>query len=271
MSEKGTEQATEQRKEKARKKGDGVRSRELLSSMAMLAGMAVLGSAAKQFLSVWNEVYVRCLALGGMPAEVLDRAVVKILTPALLPVGLVLAASFSAALLAGMGQSGGLSIHGEALGLKAERLNPAANLGNIFSLRSLTRMMKSLLPAAIVVALGTKALKGLVLPMPVLSVARLPQTLGACYELAIKAAWVMVAWSALDYAVERMAWNKKLRMSKQELRDELKETVGNPQVKGRIRRVQNAMRRRKVKADMSRASVVVTNPTHYAVALEFSF
>ena len=60
-------------------------------------------------------------------------------------------------------------------------------------------------------------------------------------------------------------------MSKQEMRDEAKETMGNPQVKGRIRRIQNAMRRRKVKADMSRASVVVTNPTHYAVALEFSF
>ena len=109
------------------------------------------------------------------------------------------------------------------------------------------------------------------MPMPVMSVARLPETLEACFGLAVKAAWVMVAWSALDYAVERMAWNKKLRMSKQELRDELKETIGNPQVKGRIRRIQNAMRRRKVKADMSRASVVVTNPTHYAVALEFSF
>jgi flagellar biosynthetic protein FlhB len=81
----------------------------------------------------------------------------------------------------------------------------------------------------------------------------------------------MVVWSALDYAVERMAWNKKLRMTKQEMRDEVKETMGNPQVKGRIRRIQNAMRRRKVKADISRASVVVTNPTHYAVALEFSF
>jgi len=111
----------------------------------------------------------------------------------------------------------------------------------------------------------------LVLPMPVMSVVRLPVTLDACYGLMVKAAWVMVVWSALDYAVERMAWNKKLRMTKQEMRDEVKETMGNPQVKGRIRRIQNAMRRRKVKADISRASVVVTNPTHYAVALEFSF
>ncbi|HXE06830.1 MAG TPA: EscU/YscU/HrcU family type III secretion system export apparatus switch protein, partial [Acidobacteriaceae bacterium] len=88
---------------------------------------------------------------------------------------------------------------------------------------------------------------------------------------ALKAAWIMLAWSAIDYAIERAAWNKRLRMTKQEMRDELKETMGNPQVKGRIRRIQHAMRRRKVKTDLARASVVITNPTHYAVALEFSF
>ena len=277
MSEKGTEQATEQRKQKARKKGDIVRSRELLSAVSMLAGILVMGASAKQFLSSWDVAYVRSLALGigGLQADGIDRALmqdsVRILAPALLPVGLILAASFAAALFAGVGQSGGLQIHGDALGFKIERLNPVTNLGNIFSLRSVTRMAKSLLPATIVVALGIKALKELVLPMPIMSTARLPVTLDACFGLAVKAAWVMVVWSALDYAVERMAWNKKLRMSKQEMRDEVKETMGNPQVKGRIRRIQNAMRRRKVKADMSRASVVITNPTHYAVALEFSF
>lgn len=273
MSEKGTEKATEQRKEKARKKGDFVHSRELLSAVSMLAGVLVLGVSARQFLSGWDEVYVRSLllGLGDIGAEDLDRAVVRILAPSLLPVGLVLAASFSATLMAGAGQSGGLKINGEALTIKPERLNPATNLGNIFSLRSMTRMAKSLIPAAAVVALGVKAMQESILPMPVMSVARLPVTLGACFDLMEKAAWVMVAWAALDYAVERMAWNKKLRMTKQEMRDEVKETMGNPQVKGRIRRIQNAMRRRKAKADISRASVVVTNPTHYAVALEFSF
>jgi flagellar biosynthetic protein FlhB len=273
MSEKGTEKATEQRKEKARKKGDYVHSRELLSALSMLTGVLVLGASAKQFLVSWDQVYARSLllGLGDMGAENLDRDVVRILAPSLLPVGLVLAASFCAALMAGVGQSGGLKINSEALAIKPERLNPATNLGNIFSLRSLTRMGKSLFPALLVVGLGIKAMQGLILPMPVMSVARLPVTLDACFGLAVKAAWVMVVWSALDYAVERMAWNKKLRMTKQEMRDEVKETMGDPQVKGRIRRIQNAMRRRKVKADMSRASVVITNPTHYAVALEFSF
>jgi flagellar biosynthetic protein FlhB len=276
MSEKGTEQATEQRKQKAREKGDVVRSRELLSAVAMLAGMLMLGVAAKGFLAGWAAVYGRSLALGmdvggeGLGAGAMG-AVLKILAPAMLPMGMILLAAFAAALAAGVGQTGGVQVNGEAVGFKPERLNPVTNLGNIFSLRSVTRMGKSLLPAGVVVLLGVKALRGLVLPMPVMSVERLPATLEACFSLAVDAAWVMVAWSGLDYAMERRAWNQKLRMSKQELKDEAKQSQGNPQVKMRMRRIQNAMRRRKVKADMRRASVVVTNPTHYAVALEFSF
>jgi flagellar biosynthetic protein FlhB len=277
MKEKGTEQATEQRRQKARDKGDIVRSRELLSAVSMLAGVLVMGALARQFLSGWDQVYARSLALGisDLRADGLDRTLLeqamKILAPALVPVGLVLAASLGAAILAGVGQSGGVRVHGEALAWKMERLNPATNLGNVFSLRSVTRMTKSLLPAAVVIVLGAKLLRELVLPMPVMSLVRLPTTLSACFDLTVDAAWVMVAWSALDYAIERRAWNQKLRMTKQEMRDEMKETVGNPEIKGRIRRIQNAMRRRKARADVSRASVVITNPTHYAVALEFSF
>jgi flagellar biosynthetic protein FlhB len=241
--------------------------------VSMLAGVLVMGASAKQFLSGWDEVYTRSLQLGmgDFSSESLDRAVVKILAPSLLPVGLILAASFGAALVAGVGQTGGVQINSEALMIKPERLSPVSNLGNIFSMRSVTRMAKSLLPAAVVIAIGVKAMQQLVLPMPVMSTARLPETLSVCFDLAVKAAWVMVIWSGLDYAMELVAWNKKLRMTKQEMRDEAKDTMGNPQVKGRIRQLQNAMRQRKVKADLSRASVVITNPTHFAVALEFSF
>ena len=273
MSEKGTEAATQQRKTKARQKGDVVRSRELLSAAALLAGLLTLGAAVKPFVTAWNEVLARSLqlGLGDVQARGLDRAVMRILAPSLLPAGVILAASFGVALFVGVAQSGGLQVHGEALSFKFERLNPVTNLGNLFSLRSLTRLAKSLAPAAIIVWLAGKALHETVLPMPVMSVVRLPATLNACFSLALDAAWLMVAWSGVDYAVELQAWNKKLRMSKQEMRDEFKETMGNPQVKGRMRQIQNAMRRRKVKADVSRASVVITNPTHYAVALEFSF
>jgi flagellar biosynthetic protein FlhB len=195
----------------------------------------------------------------------------RMIAPAMLPVGLVLTASFGCALIAGVAQSGGVQLHPNAVEPKFSRLNPATNVKNLFSLRSAMRLVKSLIPAAVMVLLGWGALKTLMLPMPVMSMTRLPATFSAVYRLAVDAAWVMLAWSALDYAIEWRSWNERLKMSKQEIREEMKDAMGNPEIKGKIRQIQRAMRKRKVKADMSRASVVITNPTHYAVALEFSF
>lgn len=275
MSQKGTEQATPERKKKAKEKGDGVRSRELLSAVAMLGGLMMLGSTTHGFVSSWGHVYVESLrsaAVGELNGEQRwSKAVEMMLGPALLPVGLVMAASFGGALLAGVAQAGGIQVYPNALELKFSKLSPASNLGNLFSMRSVTRVLKSLVPATVMVVLGWGTLKALMLPMPVMSMMRLPATFSAAYGLAVDAAWVTLAWSGLDYAMEWRSWNERLKMSKQEIRDEAKEAMGNPQIKMKIRQIQMALRKRRVKADMSRASVVITNPTHYAVALEFSF
>ena len=275
MSEKGTEQATPQRKQKAKEKGDQVRSRELLSAIAMLGGMLMLGAMSQGFVSSWGKVYVESVRAatvlhgeGEMPWQ---EAIRRSVMPALMPVALVMAASFAGALSAGVAQGGGVSIHPEALELKLSRLNVVTNVGNLFSLRSVTRIVKSLVPATVMVVVGWSAIKKLMLPMPVMSLLRLPAMFSTAYGLMVDAAWVTLAWSALDYAMEWRSWNQRLMMSKQEMRDEMRDAMGNPQIKGKIRQIQAAMRRRKVKADMSRASVVITNPTHYAVALEFSF
>lgn len=275
MSGQGTEQATPQRKKKARENGDSVRSRELLSAMAMLGGVLMLGATAHEFSASWDKVYtesLRSAAVGEIAGERhWNSAVRQMLAPALVPVALVMAASFGCALFAGVAQSGGVQLHPNAIEPKFSRLNPATNLKNVFSLRCVTRVVKSLVPAAAMVAFGWTALKALMLPMPVMSMVRLPATFSTAYGLALDAAWVTLAWSGLDYAMEWRSWNQRLKMTKQEIREEAKESMGNPEVKGRIRQIQRAMRKRKVKADMSRASVVITNPTHYAVALEFSF
>ena len=275
MSEKGTEAGSEQRKQKARDKGDGVRSRELLSAASLLAGMLTLGVASRSFVHDWRAVLERSLNLANLSATADDSqwitAVQDSISPALLPVAMVMAASFAAALATGIAQGGGFAIHPSAIGFKLSKLNPLTNLKNIFSLRGATRVAKSLVPAAAMVVLGWSAVKALMLPMPVLSMLRLPSAFSTAYSLALDAAWLTLAWSGLDYAVEWVSWNQRMKMTKQQVKDEMKEAMGNPQVKGRIRQVQNAMRRRRVKADLSRASVVITNPTHYAVALEFSF
>jgi type III secretion system FlhB-like substrate exporter len=89
--------------------------------------------------------------------------------------------------------------------------------------------------------------------------------------LLLAAAWLLFGWSAIDYLVEWQSRESRLKMSRRIMRDEYKETEGSPQIRSRIRSLQRQMRRRRVKADVSRAAVVLTNPTHYAVALGFDF
>jgi flagellar biosynthetic protein FlhB len=275
MSDKGTEQASPQRKQKAKASGDVVRSRELLSAVSMLGGVLMIGVVARSFVAEWGTMFGQALHLATMAQGSSDaawqKAIHSMLAPGLLPLVMVLGASFFAALSVGIAQGGGLSLHPNALELKLERLNPVTNLGNLFSLRAVTRVVKSLVPAAVMVIFGWGALKALMVPMPVMSLVRLPASFSTAYELALDAAWVTLAWSGLDYAIEWRSWNSRLKVTKQEMRQEMREAMGNPEIKARVRQIQRAMRRRKMKANISRASVIITNPTHYAVALEFSF
>lgn len=274
MSEKGTEQATPQRKKKARDEGDTVRSRELLSAVAMLGGVLALGLVSREFVKGWTRAYTDSLSaftIEDMSGQRGLDVVRRMLLPVLVPMAIVMSAAFFGSLMTGIAQGGGIGLHPKLIAFKFDRLNPVTNLGNLFSLRSTTRVMKSLVPAGVMALFGWHALRSLMMPMPVMSLLRLPETFSTAYTLAFDAAWVTLAWSGLDYAMEWRAWNQRLRMTKQELREEARDATGNPQIKGRIRQIQRAMRRRRMKADISRASVVITNPTHYAVALEFSF
>src|SRR3989442_2269780 len=120
MANKGTEKATPLRKKKARERGDRVHSREILSAMAMLGGVIVLGALSNGFVSSWGKVYAGSLRSAMVGLNGIDRqggdqlllvAVRQILLPALMPVGLVLAARFVGALVSGMAHNVGLHIH----------------------------------------------------------------------------------------------------------------------------------------------------------------
>ena len=277
MPDQQTEQATPHKKQNARESGDWVRSRELLQGVAMLAGLTTVGMVGGNFVADWRQCFSRCVGFAvtmrenNWDARTFFVVVRTALLPAFVPIVAVLGASMAAVLGVGFAQSGGIQISPKALQPSLNRLNPGTHIKNMFSVKSLVRLVKSLIPAVVVAWFGWKALSGLVTPMPVMSLQRLPETFAVAYSLGVKAAWVMVCWSAIDYVVEWRSWNKRLKMSKQEVKEEHKTMQGNPQVKGKLRSLQRAMRRRKAKVDMKRASVVITNPTHYAVALEFSF
>jgi flagellar biosynthetic protein FlhB len=274
MSEKGTEQASPLRKKKARDDGDTVRSRELISAVAMLGGVLTLGGLASAFVREFGRSYtasMKSFTIEDMSGQRGIDVIRGMLLPVALPIAAVMAAAFTGALLTGVAQGGGVGFHPKSLELKFDRINPVTNLGHLFSLRSATRLAKSLVPAGVMVLFGWSWLNELMKTMPVMALGRLPGTFSTAYHLALDAAWVTLAWSGLDYAMEWRSWNQRLKMTKQEVREEMRDATGNPQIKSRVRQIQRAMRRRQAKADMSRASVLITNPTHYAVALEFSF
>jgi flagellar biosynthetic protein FlhB len=277
MADDKTEKASEQRKKKAREQGDIVKSRDLTSALGMAAGVFALGSVAQRFLWNWRAAYARCLDMGAHTDLSLEHGSVvnSLLRASMLPslevIGIVLASALGLALATGMAQTGGMQFHPEALQPKGDRLNPVSNIKNVFSLRSSTRLGKSLVPAAVVMILGAHWMERSVLSLPVLSLERIPAMFESQYQLLLASSGILLVWSALDYLIEWRSWEQRLKMSHQEMREEYKQTEGNPQVRGRIRSIRRQMRNRKLRADVSNATVVIVNPTHYAVALDFNF
>jgi flagellar biosynthetic protein FlhB len=271
-----TEQASQHRRDQARKDGDILHSRELSSAAATLAGVMVLGALGNQILVVWRGALIGFLDLG-LPAHwepatiaptfyALRRLVLGVLgVPAL-----VMAAVAAAALGIGVLQTGGINIHIGNIGFKLDRINPISNVKNLFSLRAGARLAKSLIPAS---ALAIFAVQRIArqLDIPPFSTNRLEMLGSDVYGLLLAAAWLLFGWSAIDYLVEWQSRESRLKMSREDMRDEMKQTEGNPQIKGRIRNLQRQLRRKRVKADVSKAAVILTNPTHYAVALAFDF
>ena len=276
MSGERTERATPRRRQKAQEQGDRVHSRELTSSCAMLAGVFVLGTVAPHWASMWSAVMEQTLALGWPSVWHEDQSMQTVLALrhivliAIWPLIFLFLAVFTAALLVAVAQTGGIRFHAQVLQPKLSRFNPATNLKNIFSLQGASRLTKSLVPVAVLVVLGLHKLEDQT-SLPPMSVERMPTMFASSYDLLLYTAWILFAWSAVDYVVQWRSWESRMRMSKQEIREEMKESQGSPQVRSRIRGLQRQMRRRKLKADVKRATVVITNPTHYAVALSFDF
>jgi len=276
MAGERTEQATQHRREKARKEGDILHSRELTAAAGTLAGVIVLGMLSGRMIEAWRETFEGLLLLGAPerwePTTLAPTlvAVRRSILAVLGPPAAVMAAVVVAALGAGIAQTGGVTVHGSAIAFKPERINPTANLNNLFSLRAASRLGKSLIPASFLAVFAVERMANQ-LSIPPFSTERLELLGKDIYGLLVAAAWLLFGWSAIDYLVEWQSRESRLRMSRQDLRDEYKETEGSPQIRSRIRSLQRQMRRRRVKADVSRAAVVLTNPTHYAVALGFDF
>ncbi len=268
-----TEKATPQHRKKAREQGQMARSRELPSLLALVGIAAAVLLMSADMAAHWRSFYSSLLAsastdnftadgpvLFWSAVEVLRWIVPTLLVAMLLSVG------------AGLAQ-GGVNIAPMALQPKFERFSPANRLGQIFSLSSLSSVGKSLIPFGAILLLGINALRDhwaeLVRASDVDIRSLISTVTAITFSVVWKSGLVLLAWAAVDYGLVWRQSESKLRMSKEEIKQEHKQTDGNPHTKGQVRKLQRAMRKRRSLQAAATATIVVTNPTHYAVALKY--
>lgn len=270
-----TEQPTPKRLEDARQRGQVPRSRELAGTAVMVAGAATLLLAGRYLTGGLESVMRAGLAF--------DRTVladplagIHAFNAAIVTAGIALAPLLGVvvlvALLAPLA-TGGFVFSGQALGPDFNRMNPLEGIKRVFGLQGLAELAKAL--AKFVVVGGTATLVIWWLLRHMLALADMP-TARALAEatwllglaaLLMSGALVLVA--AVDVPFQVWSHRRNLRMTRQELLDELKQTEGRPEVRSRVRAAQRELARRRMMQDVPRADVVVTNPTHYAVALKY--
>lgn len=269
-----TEQATPKRRQKAREQGQIARSRELPGALALAAAGGVLVWMAPAAVGHWAGFYRRLLEFAASEgidsgAPILQWSSIEVLRDAM-P---ALLGAMAVSLLGGLAQ-GGFNLAPQALAPKFDRFNPSVRSGEIFSAVALSNLLKSLLPFTAILWVAFSVMRAhwlLVVHSASLEVRPFTRLAGAmAFEVTWKSCLVLLAWSAVDYAFTWRKMQADLKMTKQEVREEFKETEGNPVIKRRVRQVQRQMRRRQSIKGVETASAIVTNPTHYAVALRYS-
>jgi flagellar biosynthetic protein FlhB len=185
----------------------------------------------------------------------------------------ILLAAMMLSVFAGLAQ-GGINFAPEALAFKFDRFNPASKVGQIFSPIGLSNLLKSLLPFGailwITVTIVREHWESMVLASSFGLRAFASFEGSVVLELTWKAGLVLLAWSVIDYVLTLKKMEGDMKMTKQEVRQEYKETDGNPVIKSRIHLLRKAMRKTHSLQAAATATVIVTNPTHYAIALRYS-
>ncbi|GLQ48903.1 flagellar biosynthesis protein FlhB [Dyella flava] len=274
-NEDRTEKPSEKRLQDARDKGEVPRSRDLSGAMVVLAGASMLLSGGESIYAHMQRIYGLGLTYS-RDALFSDQLLIRVLRQVAGEILSLLTPIFAATLLAAVGSTvliGGLNFSSEALVPNFGRLDPIAGFGRLFSLNGLIELAKSLVKVifiglALVLLLRHDEMAVMATGQEAIG-AGVGQALTLVAHAALLFAVVLALIGGLDAIWQRFDFERKHRMSKQEVKDEHKDTEGNPQMKGRIRQMQQQIARRRMIQEVPKADVVVVNPTHFAVALRY--
>lgn len=274
-SEDKTEQATPKKRRDAREKGEVAKSRELPSVAVLLAGLLTFSLFGVYMYAGIKEMMIKTFKLPFHNSlsvtefirfsEQMIQSFLLIMMPM---AGMIVLAAVAANIL-----QVGFMISAETLKPKFSKIDPIKGLGRLFSKQSVMELVKCIVKLVIVGGVGYVTLLGEMDRISMLGYLPHEEIITyialATLKLFVRCALAMIIIVAIDYAFQKWQFETKLKMSKKEVKDEHKESEGDPMIKSRIRNIQMQMARNRMMQNVPDADVVITNPTHYAIALKY--
>jgi flagellar biosynthetic protein FlhB len=264
-----TEQATPRRRQKAREQGQFARSRDLTSMAAMAGTLIAFSLAGSMILDRMLSLTAGFLRFRTAADPIDAVRYVSVETMRMMAPFLIGAAALS--LAAATAQSGFLM---KPVSMDLLRLNPLTGLKRIFSFEGLGETLKSLAKFAVGGTVFYLVIRKAVAVLPMIAALDLRELMAVSARLIGSAVMtifiVFLVAAAADYLYERWKFERSIRMTREEIREEFRESEGDPQIKARVKSIQRDLARRRMMQEVPKATVVITNPTHLAVALLYN-
>ena len=271
-----SEQATPKRLQEMREKGQVAKSREVPSAVILIASLLIfyfLGSAMiKDFMELMEWSFANSarfeLRSGNFNWLLLElfRRGIKIVAP-------LFVALMVAGLLSNIVQVGFL-FSTKAIAPKFSKLDPLKGFGRMVSKQALVELIKSLFKIAVVGCVTYFTVKGelnQIIPLMDKEIWSIMTYIGSvCFKILLRTCWVLIVLAVIDYVFQKWDFMQEAKMTKQEVKDEFKQREGDPLIKSRVRQAQREMAKRRMMEAVPKADVVITNPTHLAIALEYN-
>ncbi len=277
FSEEKTEQPTSKKIRDSRQKGQVAQSKDLNGVLALLAVFAALAVLGQYYATSFFGFFHYTLAqTEGIDAFYQDGNIHKYMTQVCLLILKLSLPTLLVAMVIGVLVSYmqvGFLFTTETLKPKLEKINPLKGAKNLFSTRSLVELAKSLAKATLIVFASYDYLKDRLIELLVAMELDIGQIIAVMWDLVVgvvvRSALILLVIAVFDYAYKRWKNNKDMMMTKQEIKDEYKQSEGDPMLKSKIKEKQRAMAMSRMMQDVPTADVVITNPTHYAVAVKY--
>ena len=271
-----TEPASPRRLEKAREEGQVARSRELVTFVMLSTGLGCLWASGDMMAGHLGSALRSGLQFernSAFDASQMMMQATSIVLHALQALAPLLAAMLVAALVAPM-LLGGWLLSSKSLAPNFSKLNPIPGIGRMFSTEALAETVKTIVKSLLIGGVAWWVISGNLPAIMALMGEPVHEALSHTLQLVAKSCALIIGSlllvAAIDVPYQLWSHGHKLRMSREDLRQEQKESDGDPQVKAQIRRQQQQMARRRMMSEVPKADIIVTNPTHFAVALKYS-